>query len=121
MVALAPIHPPGSGADARSRELRRKGLRIVLAVRDTEVDALVGHGLLDPARREDRSAIARARGRLLDQIRQRGGTRLFSHEAACDAQLGRQVRPRDRTLCVTGTALLPALQARDVNFSIEAA
>ena len=69
MVALAPIHPPAAVRMRRSRELRRKGLRIVqFAVRDTEVDALVGHGLLDPARREDRAAIARALGRLLDQI-----------------------------------------------------
>jgi hypothetical protein len=60
---------PGAERMRRSRKLRRKGLRIVrFAVRDTEVNALVSHGLLDPTDREDRAAIARALGRLLDQI-----------------------------------------------------
>jgi hypothetical protein len=53
----------------RSRELQRKGLRIVqFEVRETKIDALMSHGLLDPADREDRAVIARALGRLLDQI-----------------------------------------------------
>jgi hypothetical protein len=71
MTESTPTTPLSPAAERmrRSRERRREGLRIVqFAVRDTEVDALVSHGLLDPARREDRASIARALGRLLDQI-----------------------------------------------------
>jgi hypothetical protein len=60
---------PATERMRRSRELRRKGLRIVqIAVRDAEVDALVSHGLLDSADRENRAPIPRALGRLLDHI-----------------------------------------------------
>jgi hypothetical protein len=68
MTEARPTTPlsPAAVRMRRSRELRRKGLRIVqFAVRDAEVDALVSHGLLNPVDRQDRAAIARALGRLL--------------------------------------------------------
>jgi hypothetical protein len=37
-------------------------------VRDVEIEALVNHGLLDPADRNNREAIARALGILIDGI-----------------------------------------------------
>jgi len=52
-----------------SRQRRRNGLRCVpLEVRDTEIDGLVAHGLLDPEVRNNRRAIAGALGKLLDRI-----------------------------------------------------
>jgi hypothetical protein len=65
---MTPLSPAAQRM-RRSRELRRKGLRIVqFAVRATEVEALVTYGFLDLVDRDDRAAIARALGRLLDQI-----------------------------------------------------
>jgi hypothetical protein len=52
-----------------SRERRRNGLRMVpFAIRDSEIDALVTHGLLEPGDHDNRRAIARALGILLDRI-----------------------------------------------------
>jgi hypothetical protein len=52
-----------------SRTRRRLRERVVpFEIRQTEVAALVAHGLLDPAQQDDRSAIAAALGRLLDRI-----------------------------------------------------
>jgi hypothetical protein len=52
-----------------SRDRRRKGLRMVpFAIRDSEIDALVTHGLLDPIDRDNRDTIACALGLLLDRI-----------------------------------------------------
>ena len=52
-----------------SRQRRREGMRIVpFEVRDTEIGGLVAHGLLDPAARTNRDAIATALGALLDRI-----------------------------------------------------
>jgi hypothetical protein len=74
---MSDAQPGGCDAQRRAgaermratRERRRKGLRIVLfAVRDTEIEALVRHGLLAHADRNDRSAIAVALGRLLDRM-----------------------------------------------------
>lgn len=41
---------------------------IPLEVRDTEIEALVQHGFLDRAHRNNRDEIARALGTLLDRI-----------------------------------------------------
>lgn len=71
MTEATPTTPLSPAAERmrRSRELRREGVSIVqFAVCDIEVDALVNHGLLDPADCGDRAAIARTLGRLLDQI-----------------------------------------------------
>jgi hypothetical protein len=52
-----------------SRLRRRDGMRVIpFEVRDAEIEGLVTHGLLDPARRNDREAIARALGNLIDRI-----------------------------------------------------
>jgi hypothetical protein len=52
-----------------SRLRRREGLRVVpFEVRDAEIEGVVTHGLLDPAQRSDREAIARALGNLIDRI-----------------------------------------------------
>jgi hypothetical protein len=52
-----------------SRQRRRAGTRVVpFEVRDTEISALVAYGLLDPAARTNRDAIATAIGTLLDRI-----------------------------------------------------
>lgn len=53
----------------RSRARRRGGMRVIpFEVRTAEVEALVRAGLLDPARRDDRNAIAAALGKLMDQL-----------------------------------------------------
>ena len=64
---------PRSAARMRAlRERQRAGLVVVdLHVRTGEIDALVRRGLLDPAMRHDRWAIAVALGRLLDQVLER--------------------------------------------------
>lgn len=50
------------------RERRAKALRVIpFEIRDAEVDALIRHGLLAQAGRDDRDAIAAALGRLLDR------------------------------------------------------
>jgi hypothetical protein len=41
---------------------------IPFEVRDSEIDALVAYGLLDPVARNERHAIARALGKLMDQL-----------------------------------------------------
>ena len=52
-----------------SRQRRREGMRVVpFEVRDSEIRGLVAHGLLDPAARTNRDAIATALGALLDLI-----------------------------------------------------
>ena len=52
-----------------TRSRRRGGMRVVpFEVRDTEVDGLIAVKLLDPARRNDRVAIVRALGKLLDRL-----------------------------------------------------
>jgi len=52
-----------------TRQRRRDGLRIIpFEIRDDEVEGLVAHGLLDPVARNDRNAIARALGGLLDAV-----------------------------------------------------
>src|SRR5262249_23496096 len=49
------------------RERRRRGLSCVkVQLRRTEVDALIARGLLEPAERKDRSAVAAALHRYLD-------------------------------------------------------
>ena len=49
------------------RERRRRGLSCVkVQLRRTEVDALIARGLLEPAERKDRSALAAALHRYLD-------------------------------------------------------
>jgi hypothetical protein len=53
----------------RSRDLRRKGLRVVpVEVRDTEVQGLVRLGLLPAGEQDNPAAIGDALGRLLDRI-----------------------------------------------------
>jgi hypothetical protein len=52
-----------------TRQRRRDGMRVIpFEVRDGEIANLVKLGLLDAAARENREAIARALGTLLDQI-----------------------------------------------------
>jgi hypothetical protein len=52
-----------------SRLRRRDGMRVIrFEICDAEIKGLVTHGLLDPARRNDREAIARALGNLIDRI-----------------------------------------------------
>ena len=54
---------------AVARQRRRDGLRCInFEVRDEEVEALVKHGLLDPAQRDDPREISRALGLLLDRV-----------------------------------------------------
>ena len=51
------------------RARRREGLLVIrLEVRNSEVEVLVRRGLLDPAGRSDRLEIARAVGKVLDQV-----------------------------------------------------
>ena len=53
----------------RSRARRRIGLRTVrFSIRNSEIEALVERGLLVPEQREDRMEIARALGRLMDEV-----------------------------------------------------
>ena len=51
----------------RYRERRRRGLSCInVQLRQSEVDALIGRGLLQPAERQDRNALAAALHRYLD-------------------------------------------------------
>jgi hypothetical protein len=66
-----PTKPLSAAAERmrRSRQRRKRGERIVpFVIKDTEVKALVMHGLLDSARCNSRYAIGGALGRLLDRI-----------------------------------------------------
>jgi hypothetical protein len=71
MTTEAPARQRSSSA-ARMRLSRlrlRDGIRCIpFEVRDAEIEALVSHGLLDPADRNNREAIARALGILIDRI-----------------------------------------------------
>src|ERR1700722_14616504 len=59
--------PPAAERMRVTRQRRRDGLRIIpFEIRDDEIEGLVTHGLLDPVARNDRNAIARAVGGLLD-------------------------------------------------------
>ena len=52
-----------------TRQRRRDGLRIIpFEIRCDEIEGLVTRGLLDPVARNDRNAIARALGGLLDAV-----------------------------------------------------
>ena len=65
----APQRSPAAERMRLSRARRRKGLRMIrFAIRDSEVDGLVNHGLLDTACRNDRVAVAKALGGLLDRF-----------------------------------------------------
>jgi hypothetical protein len=71
--AIPPTPPPkcSSGAERMrlSRLRRRDGTRAIpFEVRDVEIENLVRFELLDAAARDDRTAIARALGNLLDRI-----------------------------------------------------
>jgi hypothetical protein len=59
----------GAERMARHRKCRRQGLRsVVVAVRDSEIDALVARKLLAPELRNERSEISWALGLLLDDV-----------------------------------------------------
>jgi hypothetical protein len=71
MTTAIPLRQHTTAAERMrlSRLRRRDGMRVVpFEVRDAEIEGLVTHGLLDPARRNDREAIARALGNLIDRI-----------------------------------------------------
>jgi hypothetical protein len=52
-----------------TRLRRRDGMRVIpFEIRDSEIEGLVKRGLLDPVARNERSAIARALGNLLDAV-----------------------------------------------------
>jgi len=52
-----------------TRQRRRAGMRVIpFVIRDEEITVLVARGLLDPIARNDRSAVARALGKLLDTV-----------------------------------------------------
>lgn len=60
---------PAAERMARLRQRRRKGLRsITVAIRETEIDALIARGLLASEMRESSGAIAYAVGLLLDVV-----------------------------------------------------
>jgi hypothetical protein len=66
-VAHLPRLSSGAQRMRRYRERRRRGLSCVkVQLRRTEVDALIARGLLEPAERKDRSALAAALHRYLD-------------------------------------------------------
>jgi hypothetical protein len=51
----------------RSRDRRRKGLRCyTLQIRDSEIEALIGRGLLSPGYQTDRGAVVNAMHKFLD-------------------------------------------------------
>ena len=53
----------------RSRLRRRDGMRVIpFEIRDEEIEGLIGHGLLDPADRNNPDAIATALGKLMNKI-----------------------------------------------------
>jgi hypothetical protein len=58
---------PGARRMRRYRERRRRGLLCIkVQLRRNEVDAFIACGLLDPAERQDRRALAAALHRYLD-------------------------------------------------------
>jgi hypothetical protein len=57
-----------AGSSAARARRKRGECAVIFEVRDSEVEALVTAGYLDGALAGDRSAIADALGRLLDQI-----------------------------------------------------
>jgi hypothetical protein len=58
---------PAAERMRRYRERRRRGLSCIkVELRRSEVDALIAHGLLQPAERQDRGALAAAFHRFLD-------------------------------------------------------
>ena len=71
MTDAPPSEPRSPAADRMrlSRQRRRDGMRVIpFEVRDVEIESLVRLELLDAAARDDRTAIARALGNLLDRI-----------------------------------------------------
>lgn len=67
----------------RSRARRRNGPRTIrFSIRDREIEALVQRRLLARGRQEDPVEIARALGRLMDQVMRR------EERAACLSQWG---------------------------------
>lgn len=71
--ASAPVRAtrcsPAAERMRRSRKRRRDSLRCInFDVRDKEIEGLVTSGLLDPVARNDRVAISKALGKLLDRI-----------------------------------------------------
>jgi hypothetical protein len=71
MTSAAPARQRSSAAARMrlSRLRRRDSMRCIpFEVRDAEIEALVNYGLLDRADRNNREAIARALGNLIDRI-----------------------------------------------------
>ena len=63
------VRSPAADRVRLSRARRKRHERIVpVEVRDSEIYALVAHGFLEGDRKDDRSAITDALGRLLDRI-----------------------------------------------------
>ena len=59
---------PGAQRMRRYRERRRRGLSCIkVQLRRSEVEALIACGLLQPAQRQDRNALAAALHRYLDE------------------------------------------------------
>jgi hypothetical protein len=85
-VAAKPCSPAAKRMRvARSR--RRHGQRVVpFEARNSEIDRLVDLNLLDPARRDDREAIAAALGAFLDDLPAECWKRAADRRAARDAQ-----------------------------------
>jgi hypothetical protein len=66
-VAHLPRLSSGAQRMRRYRERRRRGLSCIkVQLRRSEVEALIARGLVQPAEREDRSALAAALHRWLD-------------------------------------------------------
>jgi hypothetical protein len=66
-VDHVPRLSPGAQRMRHYRERRRRGLSCIkVQLRRTEVDALIACGLLKPAERDDRGALAAALHRYLD-------------------------------------------------------
>lgn len=71
MTAIQPERQSSPAAERMrlTRQRRRDGMRVIpLEVRDVEVEHLVRLGILHPAARHDRQAIARALETVLDNI-----------------------------------------------------
>jgi hypothetical protein len=70
MTSKAPVRHRSAAERMRLSRLRRRdGMRCIqFEVRDAEIEALVTHGLLVPVDRNNRNAIARALGNLIDRI-----------------------------------------------------
>jgi len=65
--AVSPVSPAAERM-RRYRERRRRGLSCIkVQLRRSEVDALIACGLVQPAEREDRRALAEALHRYLDR------------------------------------------------------